>query len=148
MTWYDEQNNFLGGDDNIALTEMNRLRLAVAAEFMRCKVYGKGGIDSALDDADTALGFLTREGHIIIPSAIPGVKAPKVEPLNADLHNASPDCRCDYCKDLKAAVDIIRQVPGLELKKKPLYRSCVSCGDPCYGSNTSCGSSGCLNRPA
>lgn len=63
--WYDSQNNFIADTDNdVALTSFNHLRLKLAAEFMRCKVYGKGGIDSALDDADTALGFLYREGFI------------------------------------------------------------------------------------
>ena len=64
MIWYDEHNNFVPPSeyDNVQLTTVNCLRLVVAAEFMRCKVYGQGGIDSALDDADTALGFLNRTG--------------------------------------------------------------------------------------
>lgn len=64
--WYDQENNFrpLMDDDCVALTKVNRLRLLVAAEFMRCKVYGAGGIDSALDDADTVIGFLFREGYL------------------------------------------------------------------------------------
>lgn len=65
MTWYDKENNFTPDTtDNVKLTELNHLRLSLATEFMRCKVYGRGGIDSALDDADTALGFLFREGYL------------------------------------------------------------------------------------
>lgn len=69
--FYDEHNNFTPPRDldetqegRKIISDMNHLRLVVAAEFMRCKIYGLGGIDSALDDADTALGLLNRLGKI------------------------------------------------------------------------------------
>lgn len=104
--WFDEENNFLGNDgsDNVVLSEMNRLRLLLAGEFLRCKVYGTGGIDSALDDADTALGFLIREGKLFLPDNYAGTTHGLLD-YNDPLHNPSPDCRCDYCKDMNTKKD-------------------------------------------
>lgn len=66
---YDDENNVTIPRDiedtregRVRLSALNHLRLAVATEFMRTKVYGLGGIDAALDDADTALGMLNRLG--------------------------------------------------------------------------------------
>lgn len=61
--YYDRENNFSPFDlEKQELDDLNRLRLLVAAEFLRCQVYGPAGIDRALDDADTALGILNRLG--------------------------------------------------------------------------------------
>jgi len=73
ITWYDKENNFTppfdDEDPGLNLTATNRLRLALAAEFTRCKIY-RGGIDAALDDADTALGFLNRTGVLALGGAL------------------------------------------------------------------------------
>lgn len=68
-TWFDDDNNFKPPegvwDDPegvVTATKVNRLRLSVAAELMRNKTYGQSGIDAAIDDADSALGFLFRTG--------------------------------------------------------------------------------------
>jgi hypothetical protein len=67
--WFDDDNNFKppeGAWDDpegvVAATKVNRLRLRVAAELMRNKTYGRAGINAAIDDADTALGFLFNVG--------------------------------------------------------------------------------------
>lgn len=65
MLPYDAENNFipppLDGrfDTYLRSSGIYRARETLAAEFMRTKVCS---IDQALDDADTALGFLLREG--------------------------------------------------------------------------------------
>jgi hypothetical protein len=69
MIFYDDENNViiphvldpLVQADRAVITEFNRTRLLLAAEFMRC---GITTIDGALDDADTALGYLNRNGLV------------------------------------------------------------------------------------
>lgn len=62
--WFDSENNFISNDEEQS-NRINRLRLQLAAEFLRCKSYvSHAAIDQAIDDADTALGFLFRNGYI------------------------------------------------------------------------------------
>jgi hypothetical protein len=61
--WYDEENNFNPvGQSDEQINRVDILREELANEFWRCKIYAN--MDQAFDDADTALGFLSREGFI------------------------------------------------------------------------------------
>ena len=56
---YDAENNFI----SVPSAEFLDIRLRLTAEFQRTKICN---IDQAIDDADTALGFLTREGILVL----------------------------------------------------------------------------------